>query len=193
MIRAAAEADIPAMLSVYAPYVRETTYTFEYTVPTFEEFTRRFRRITAQFPWLVWEENGTVQGYAYGSAPIERDAYRWCGEVSIYLAAGIHGRGIGRQLYDVLETIMFAQGYEILYAIITTENLPSIAFHTALGYTTTCAMPDCGVKFGRRLGTLWMEKSRKSSVIPVNPPVPWRNIVQNDGINPRCLDDLSLS
>ena len=69
MIRPATEADIPAILSIYAHYVLNTTYSFEYTVPTEEEFRLRFRSITAQYPWLVWEEEGQVLGYAYGSAP----------------------------------------------------------------------------------------------------------------------------
>ena len=54
MIRIATEADIPAILDIYAPYILHTTATFEYTVPSLAEFTARFRRITAQFRWLVW-------------------------------------------------------------------------------------------------------------------------------------------
>ena len=54
MIRIAREADVPEILAIYAPYVLNTTYTFEYEVPTEEEFLARFRSLTAQFPWLVW-------------------------------------------------------------------------------------------------------------------------------------------
>ena len=85
MIRFAAESDVPAMLAIYAPYVRNTAYTFEYTVPTDAEFTARFLSYTRQCPWLVWEEDGAVLGYAYGSLPFERAAYAWCAEVSVYL------------------------------------------------------------------------------------------------------------
>ena len=81
----AAEQDLPAMLAIYSPYVLTTAYSFEYTPPTLEEFTHRFRDYTRQFPWLVWEENGTVLGYAYGSRPFERAAYQWNAEASIYL------------------------------------------------------------------------------------------------------------
>ena len=56
MIRIAEERDLPEILSIYAPYVLETTHTFEYDVPTKDEFLARFRSITAAFPWLVWEE-----------------------------------------------------------------------------------------------------------------------------------------
>ena len=67
MIRFATKADIPAILDIYAPYVLETGYSFEYTVPTLEAFTQRFDHHTSYCPWLVWEENGVVLGYAYGA------------------------------------------------------------------------------------------------------------------------------
>ena len=60
MIRFATEADLPEILEIYAPYILNTAYSFEYTVPTIEEFTERFRGYTTQFPWLVWEEDGHV-------------------------------------------------------------------------------------------------------------------------------------
>ena len=72
MIRIATEADVPQMLAIYAPYIENTTITFEYNVPSESEFFQRFREITVQFPWLVWDEGGKVLGYAYGSAPFHR-------------------------------------------------------------------------------------------------------------------------
>jgi phosphinothricin acetyltransferase len=83
MIRIATEADVAEMLSVYAPYVLNTTVSFEYDPPTQEEFLQRFRNITCQFPWLVWEEEGKILGYAYASAPYVRAAYSWCAEPSV--------------------------------------------------------------------------------------------------------------
>ena len=62
MIRIAEEADVPAILEIYAPYILTTTATFEYTVPSPAEFLERFRGITRQFPWLVWEEDGKILG-----------------------------------------------------------------------------------------------------------------------------------
>ena len=193
MIRMATKADIPAILEIYAPYILNTTYTFEYTVPTMEEFTRRFEAITAQFPWLVWEENSTVLGYAYGSAPFERAAYSWCGEVSIYLAPEIQGRGIGRQLYAALEQIMWQQGYRVIYSLITSENEASIRFHAHLGYVHSFECKNCGLKFGRWLGVIWMEKRKDFVEIPSSLPVPWRLIVENDRKLEDILANLSLS
>ena len=193
MIRIATEADVPAILEIYAPYVTDTTITFEYTVPTAEEFLVRFRTITRDFPWLVWEENGEILGYAYACRPFERAAYSWCAEPSIYLRSDARGRGIGRKLYAVLEAILDAQGYCVLYALITGENLASLGFHEACGYSTAMVLPDCGRKFGRWLSLVWMEKRLKIGENPSAFPTSWLSIVQDAERFCNILDSLSLS
>lgn len=192
-IRIAKEEDIPQILAIYAPYVTGTTFSFEYEVPTPEAFTQRFRSITAQFPWLVWEENGAVLGYAYACAPFARAAYQWCCEPSIYLAPQAQGRGIGKKLYTVLEALLTMQGYQLSYAIITSENLSSLAFHKAMGYTFLAAFPGCGFKHGRFLGITWLQKRLNAVEIPSNAPVNVANIVKSDRNFTEILDKLSLS
>ena len=114
MLRIATESDLAEILAIYAPYVTHSTATFEYDVPTEEDFLQRFRTITAQFPWLVWEEEGKIQGYAYASPPYSRAAYAWCAEPSVYLRQEATGRGIGKKLYAALEAILLLQGYQVL-------------------------------------------------------------------------------
>ncbi len=192
MIRPATKADCPAMLDIYAPYILNTTYTFEYTVPSVEEFTARFENYTQMCPWLVWEENGTVLGYAYGSLPYEREAYAWCSEISVYLSPSIHGRGIGRQLCTAVEKILFMQGFRVIYSLITTENEASLAFHKKLGYKFSAEFPNCGVKFGRWLGVIWLEKRSNVVEIPSTKPVSWLSIVESNGKSSNILDKLSI-
>ena len=193
MIRIATEADVPEMLAIYAPYVLTTTHTFEYDVPTEAEFLTRFRAVTTQFPWLVWEENGQILGYAYGSAPFERAAYRWCAEDSVYLRPEARGRGIGKKLCLTLEEILKYQGYRVIYAIITSENADSLAFHEKIGYYKTAEMPQCGYKFGRWLGITWMEKRLNSVAFSSIFPVGWLSIMQDNKKISDILDILSLS
>ena len=193
MIRFATTADIPAILDIYAPYIINTGYSFEYAVPTREEFSKRFAHHTAYCPWLVWEENGQVLGYAYGAPAFERAAYSWCAEVSIYLSSRIQDKGVGKKLYTVLESILFMQGYQVIYAIITSENEASIAFHQALGYRQVAQFDNCGIKFGRRLGTIWLEKCRISAEVPTKMPVHYTQIVENDEKLKNILAILSLS
>ena len=193
MIRIATEADVPAMLEIYAPYILTTPYTFEYEVPSEAEFLQRFRQITAQFPWLAWEEDGRILGYAYGSPPFSRAAYSWCAEDSLYLLPEAQGRGIGTQLLLTLEKILTYQGYQRIYAIITTENTISLDFHRRLGYRHLGDFPDCGFKFGRWVGVSWLDKPLKSVVSPSNFPISWLSIMQDGQKISDILDNLSLS
>ena len=192
MIRIATEADVPEILAIYAPYIENTTITFEYRVPTEEEFRQRFRDITSQFPWLVWEENGKVLGYAYGSAPFQRDAYRWCAEDSVYLHPDAKGRGIGTKLCTALEKVLFYQGYSRIYALITAENRASVTFHKKLGYTLRGNLPDAGYKFDRWIGVIWMDKARSFVDFPSNFPTSWTALMQESQSFSDILDILSL-
>ena len=192
MIRPATEKDVPEILSIYAPYVENSTATFEYDVPCSRSFLQRFYDITAQFPWLVWEEEGRILGYAYASAPYSRAAFSWCAEPSIYLRPEATGKGIGRKLYAVLEAILELQGYHILYALITAENTESIRFHEKNGYKLQADFPDCGFKFGRWLGLCWMEKRLCVVESPSDFPISWQSIVENAEFFNDILYSLSL-
>ena len=67
MIRPVLPTDAPALADLYNPYIRDTIITFEEQPVTAEEMGARIAKVTATFPWLVWEEDGTVLGYAYAS------------------------------------------------------------------------------------------------------------------------------
>ena len=172
MIRNATLADVPAMLEIYRPYVVETAITFEYEVPSLEEFTARFREITAQFPWLVWEENGEILGYCYGSRAYARAAYQWDADLSIYLRQDCRGRGIGRKLYTAAEECLLRQGYFLIYALVTSANEVSCAFHESRGYHAAARFPQCGWKFGKWYDVTWYEKRIRTGD-PQNPPTAW--------------------
>ena len=193
MIRIATEADVPAILEIYAPYIENTTITFEYDVPCKREFLQRFYTVTAQFPWLVWEEKGEILGYAYGSPPYARAAYRWCAEPSVYLKPEATGKGIGKKLYAALEEILKLQGYQVLYALITQENSGSLAFHKRLGYEVKVLFDSCGFKHGRWLGVYWLEKRLAPVEIPKSFPTPFSQLRQDEQRISDILYNLSLS
>lgn len=193
MIRMAREADVQSILDIYAPYVQNTTISFEYSVPDFDTFLQRFRTVTAQFPWLVWEENGLILGYAYASPPYTRAAYAWCAEPSIYLSPQARGRGVGRALYAALEQILTAQGYQVLYALITAENRDSLRFHEKMGYTLRVRFPRCGFKFGRWIDLIWMEKRLNFVENPGDPPMKWSHVSNSVQITGGISDIFPLS
>ena len=133
-IRETVPADVPAMLAIYAEYVTQTAVSFEYEVPSEAEFTRRLTEHTAVYPWLVWEEDGRVLGYCYAGRAFERAAYAWNAEISCYLAHEAQHRGIGRQLYARIEELLRRQGCRKVFAVVTSANELSLAFHRAIGY-----------------------------------------------------------
>lgn len=192
MIRPATEADAAAMLDIYGGYVLGSTATFEYTVPTLGEFTRRVRDTTRVYPWLVYEQAGGILGYAYASAPFPRAACAWCCEPSIYLDPHVKHQGIGRALYEALEALLASQGFQVSYALVTEENRESILFHEALGYRSAAYLDGCGFKFGRWLGLCWLEKRLCPVHIPDAAPIPWAEFRQNTQKISDILDKLSL-
>lgn len=164
-IRIATAEDAGELLSIYAPYVRNTAITFEYEVPSVDEFTERIRNVEGKYPYLVAEAEGEILGYAYVSAFKKRPAYGWAVETSIYIKSDKKGLGIGRRLYEVLEKILKAQGVLNLYACIAfaekeDEYLTndSVRFHEKMGYQLVGKYTKCGCKFNRWYDMVCMEK-----------------------------------
>ena len=165
VIRVAAVEDAEKLLQIYAPYVINTAITFEYEVPTVQEFRKRICHILKRYPYLVAEKNGELLGFAYASAFHERAAYDWAVETSIYICMNRRKMGIGRKLHDCLEKLLKEQGILNLNACIAyprsedeylTKN--SVEFHTHLGYRLVGEFYQCGYKFNRWYNMVWMEK-----------------------------------
>lgn len=101
--------DAKALVAVYAPYVLHTAVTYEYEVPTVEEFRRRIEHMLENYPYVVAEVDGEIAGYAYTGRLGGRAAFAWAAETSIYLREDCHGLGIGTMLYEALERFSAAQ------------------------------------------------------------------------------------
>lgn len=157
-IRLACPEDAENLLAVYAPYVEHTAITFEYVVPTVEEFRQRISHTLERFPYLAAEADGKIVGYAYASPFKTRAAYDWAVETSIYVDQAEKGRGIGKMLYQNLEELLKKQHIINVNACITYPNSDSIAFHEALGYKTVAHFTKCGYKLGQWHDMIWMEK-----------------------------------
>ena len=182
-IRAATPDDAPALLKIYAPYVKNTSITYEYDVPSEEEFRRRIESTLRRYPYLVLEREGDILGYAYAGPLHSRPAYDWAVETSIYLDQNARGGGLGRKLHDALEAVLREQGFLnmnacIAYPEVEDEYLTknSAEFHAHLGYRMVGGFTKCGYKFHRWYGMVWMEKligehlphfTSTASVLPV--------------------------
>ena len=165
-IRIASPSDAPELLAIYAPYITKTAISFEYDVPSVEEFADRIRTTLEKYPYLAAESDGHIVGYCYVSILHGRQAYDWSVETSIYVDQNCKRMGIGKKLHDALEQALSAMGILNLYACIAfpigedpylTED--SVHFHEHLGYTHTAHFHKCGYKFNRWYDIVWMEKT----------------------------------
>lgn len=176
-IRTATLSDAQALLNIYAPYVEHTAITFEYDVPSVEEFAFRIKNTLQKYPYLVAEKNGRLLGYAYASPFHERPAYDWAVETSIYVDQNIKHQGIGRRLHDTLEDALRSQGILNMNACIAyppeeDEYLDrnSVEFHTHMGYRLVGEFYKCGYKFHRWYNMVWMEKLIGNHLSDQKPP-----------------------
>ncbi|MCI1209018.1 MAG: GNAT family N-acetyltransferase [Treponema sp.] len=167
------ETDAKYLLDIYAPYIKETSITFEYTVPELESFTQRIKSISSRYPYIVYEQNSKILGYAYASRLAERKAYQWNVEVSIYLDKKNRRQGLGTELYTALHKLLQAAGYILSFSLITGENTTSLEFHKRFGYTTDVCFKNQGYKFGKWHDVYWMEKNlMPDGNLPGTPLVP---------------------
>ena len=121
-IRKATLADVPRLLEIYGYYVEKTAISFEYDIPSLEDFSNRVQNTLKNYPYLVVEEDGKVWGFVYGGAFVGRAAYRHSCELTIYLDDEARGRGYGRKLYETMETLLKAQGILNLYVCVARSH-----------------------------------------------------------------------
>lgn len=172
-IRTAVLEDAAAILAIYAPYILNTSITFEYEVPTLEEFTARIDRIRTTHPYLVYEEEGKVIGYAYATKFRERAAYQWDAELSVYLNQECRGRGVGRKLYSALIEALKKQNIQTVYGIVTTPNERSEKMHHDFDFDTIGILTKTGYKFGKWHDVVMFEKhigSHENNPKPITLP-----------------------
>lgn len=150
-----AERDAAAVAAIYAPAVTGSVATFEEVAPTAEEIARRMTAVMPRTPWLVAELEGVIVGYAYAATHRERPGYRWSVDISVYVADGHQGRGIGRALYDELIPTLRRQGYVNAYAGIALPNAASVALHEGIGMRRIGVYQRVGFKFDAWHDVAW--------------------------------------
>lgn len=160
-IRDASPADAPAIAAIYAHHVLHGTGTFEEQPPPTEEVAARMARIQAAgHAWLVVEEEGRVLGYGYYNNFHPRSAYRHTAEDSIYVRDDVRGQGVGKALVAELLTRAEAAGFRQMMAVIgDSENVGSIGLHLSLGFRQVGLTKAVGLKFGRWVDVVYMQKA----------------------------------
>lgn len=169
-VRAVRPEDAVWIQKIYEYYVADTSITFEIAVPSVEDMRERIKNISAIYPWLVYEIDGEVKGYAYASRHRERAAYRWSVDFAVYVKNGYHGKGIGKALFSQLIETVANLGYYNAFGIITLPNERSIALHESFGFTLAGVTEKNGYKSGawHDVG-IWQLKLRNHASDPSEP------------------------
>jgi phosphinothricin acetyltransferase len=170
-VRTAKPEDGGAIAAIYRPYVEDTSISFEDIPPTATEMTGRIITTLATCPFLVFEENDRLLGYAYAGPHRARPAYRWSVDVTVYAAPGMHRRGLGRALYSELLARLTRQGFHAAFAGITLPNEESVGLHEALGFKRLGTYQEVGFKFGRWHDVGWWRRPLNDG-LPDRDPLP---------------------
>lgn len=158
MVRTATLTDAAAIADIYNYYIVNTTVTFEEEPVTVEDMQARMTEVLEKYPWLVYEQDGRVIGYAYAGAWKSRCAYRYSVESSVYLQHGLSRKGIGSALYS--ELLMRLKDLK-LHGVIGGMALPNdecIALHKKFGFVQVAHFKEVGYKFNQWIDVAYWEK-----------------------------------
>jgi len=164
--------DAAAVTDIYRPSVEHGLASFEEVAPGEAEMQGRMATTLAITPWLVAELDGRVVGYAYAGPHHARPGYRWSANVSVYVAEGHRGRGIGRRLYRELFAILARQGFVNVYAGITLPNDASVALHRSMGMEPVGIYRRVGFKLGAWHDVAWYGRRLTDPSESPAPPIP---------------------
>jgi phosphinothricin acetyltransferase len=161
VVRASTEADVVRCAEIYAHHVLHGTASFEIDPPDVAEMKkRRAAVLDLGLPHLVAERAGRIMGYAYASNWRPRPAYRFSVEDSIYIDKDAVGQGVGKALLPVLLDQCTALGKKQMVAVIgDSAQTPSIRLHASCGFRMVGTLENIGVKFGRWLDSVLMQKT----------------------------------
>lgn len=188
-MRFAEKSDAESILRIYAPYVINSSITFEYAVPTIDEIRTRMEEIEENYPYIVCESYNKIIGYAYANRFRTDDAYNWNVELTIYVDKKYKHRGVGKGLYTCILEILAHQNVKNVYSIISTPNNSCIKLHEFFGFKKLGLYPKCGYKLGRWRDITVMSRNLGNYKEPPKPFIKISNLSNN--ITKEILDVVS--
>lgn len=161
MIRSVHIDDASALLDIYNYYVLNTTVNFDIDPLSLETFTDKINHIVSEYPYIVYEENNEILGFAYGSRFRPRPAYNYTAESTVYVKHTAHGKQIGSKLYTELIRLLKETDLHTVLGVLTVPNDASINLHEKFGFEQVAHLKEVGLKFGewQNIG-IWQLKLR---------------------------------
>lgn len=163
-IRPVTDADLPDIREIYNYYVTNSVVTFDekkWSIAQWREKLAFLRKL--DLPFLVAQApTGQILGYALVQPMSSKSAYRYSVENSIYLGQAATGKGLGRALLEAIIAACEQKGIRQMVAVISDKGAEgSVALHEKLGFVEVGRMGRVGFKFGRWLGTIYLQKELK--------------------------------
>lgn len=171
-VRLATPDDGAACAAIYAPYVTDTSISFELVPPDGDEMGARIARTIARTPWVAVEVDNAVRAYAYATRHRERPAYAWTVETAVYVDREFARQGLGSIAMRAVLGILRVQGAHLVVAGITLPNDGSVALHRALGFERIGGFEAIGWKQGGWHGVDWFALELGPRNIEPGPLVP---------------------
>ncbi|WP_425803317.1 GNAT family N-acetyltransferase [Desulfitobacterium sp. Sab5] len=173
------EADAEEILGIYEPYIKDTAITFEYETPSVDEFRSRIREISSDYPYIVCVSDSKIIGYAYAHRQMERAAYQWNAELSVYIDKACLRCGVGKALYSALIEILQMQNVRSVYGGVTSPNENSEKLHEYFGFKKLGVYHSTGYKCGAWHDVAWFEKTIGDYCLAPKPFVSIQEIDKN--------------
>lgn len=178
--RLANKNDVKYILDIYAPYITDTIVSFEVEVPSIDEFEKRFETISDEYPYIVCENKEKIIGFAYAHRYMDRSAYQWDAELSIYIDHTFQGKSIGQELYMKLFELLKLQNVINVYGCVTSPNPRSEALHLKLGFSKIGIFHNTGFKLNQWIDVVWFEKTIGEYSQKPSPFIPFQDIPKTD-------------
>lgn len=158
IVRSAREEDLLQLLDIYNDIILHTTAVYEYEPQTLEMRMQWWEtKKQLGFPVFVAEEHGRIAGFSTIGSFRAWAAYKYSVENSIYVAAELRGKGIGKLLLPPLIDSARELGMHTIVAGIDAQNEGSLRLHRSFGFEETAHFREVGWKFGRWLDLKFLQ------------------------------------
>jgi phosphinothricin acetyltransferase len=146
-VRPATEDDLAEVCKIVNYFIEKSFLNFRTEPQSVDEWRTEWKRLHAQFPWLVAVDDDVV-GVAYAAPWNARAAYEWTVEATVYVAPSRQRRGVGDALYTELLDRLPREGFHSAVAVIALPNEPSVRLHERHGFVQVGHLVEAGYKMG---------------------------------------------
>jgi len=142
VIRDATIEDLTGIVAIYNSTIPSRMVTAELKPATVDSKQEWFCRHTVKRPIrVITDNNGTIIGWTSIEPFINREAYNYTAEISIYLAREWRGKGIGKQLLQYIISTAKGLDIKVLLGYIFSHNTPSLNLFHSLGFEDWAFLP----------------------------------------------------